>query len=185
MRALTHREQKTVRFGGLALAGYLVLFAGLQVCGFISNKHAEYEGLLTEARTLKQKVILYRSKAEHASKLMQTYQMDPVKLERATVLAQASAAIQRAAMGGGVQIGPVRESPARPSSKELGSIQLEAMGPVPALLKFVQQTRSLGFPLIIDSMQIGSEPNRPGPIKLNLTLVILDFDQWNPEKTHV
>jgi hypothetical protein len=184
MRALTQREQRTVRFGGLALAGYLVLFGGLQISGFISKRHAEYQGLLTEAHNLRQKIILYRSKAEHASKLMENYQMDPVKLDRATVMAQASAAIQRAAMGGGVMIGPVRESPARPSSKELGSIQLEALGPVPALLKFIQQTHSLGFPLIIDSMQIGSEPTRPGPIKLNLTIVILDFDQWKPEQTH-
>ena len=184
MRALTQREQRTVRLGGIALAGYLVLFAGLQIWGFISKRHAEYQGLLSEARTLRQKIILSRSKAEHASKLMESFQMDPVKLERATVLAQASAAIQRAAMGGGVQLGPIRESPARPSSKELGSIQLEALGPVPALLKFVQQTHSLGFPLIIDSMQIGSEPTRPGPIKQNLTIVILDFDQWKPEQTH-
>jgi hypothetical protein len=184
MRALTQREQRTVRFGGIALAGYLVLFGGLQIWGFISKKHADYEGLLSEARALRQRIILYRSKAEHASKLMESYQMDPVKLERATVLAQASAALQRVAMGGGVMIGPVRESPARPSSKELGSIQLEALGPVPALLKFIQQTHSLGFPLIIDSMQLGSEPTRPGPIKLNLTIVILDFDQWKPEQTH-
>lgn len=184
MRALTQREQRTVRFGGIALAAYLVLFGGLQLWGFISKRHSDYQGLLTEAHTLRQKIILYRSKAEHASKLMESYQMDPVKLERATVLAQASAAIQRAAMGGGVMIGPVRESPARPSSKELGSIQLEALGPVPALLKFIQQTHSLGFPLIIDSMQIGSEPTRPGPIKLNLTIVVLDFDQWKPEQTH-
>lgn len=184
MRALTQREQRTVRFGGLALAGYLVLFGGLQIWGFISKRHSEYQGLLTEAHSLRQKIILYRSKAEHASKLMESYRMDPAKLDRATVMAEASAAIQRAAMGGGVMIGPVRESAARPSSKELGSIQLEALGPVPALLKFIQQTHSLGFPLIIDSMQIGSEPTRPGPIKLNLTIVILDFDQWKPEQTH-
>jgi hypothetical protein len=106
-------------------------------------------------------------------------------LTRASVLAQASAAIQSAALGGGVAIGPVRESPARPASSELGSIQLEAVGPAPALLKFVQQTRSLGYPLMIDSMQVGSEPSRPGQVKLNLTILVLDFDQWKQEKPHV
>jgi hypothetical protein len=58
------------------------------------------------------------------------------------------------------------------------------MGPAPALLKFLEQTHSLGYPLIIDSMQIGSEPSRPGPLKLNLTIIVLDFDQWNLEKRH-
>src|SRR5260221_9584353 len=144
MRALTQREQRTIRLGGIALAAYLVLFGGLQVWGLVSKRHAEYQGLLTEARTLRQRVILYQSKAQHAQKLMESFQMDPVKLARETVLAQASAAIQRAAMSGGVQLAPVRETPARPSSKELGSIQLEALGPVPALLKFVQPNHSLG-----------------------------------------
>ena len=116
---------------------------------------------------------------------MESFRLDPSKLNRESLMAQASAAIQTAALGGGVQLGPVRESPGRPSSKELGSIQLEAAGPVPALLKFVQQTHSLGYPLVIDTMQIGSEPTRPGQLKLNLTILILDFDQWKPEKPHV
>ena len=58
MRALTQREQRTVRFGGIALAGYLVLFGGLQIWGFISKKHADYEGLLSEARALRQRIML-------------------------------------------------------------------------------------------------------------------------------
>jgi hypothetical protein len=115
---------------------------------------------------------------------MESFQMDPVKLTRDTALAQASAAIQRAAMAGGVAIGPVREAPARASTKELGSIQLEAAGPAPALLKFVEQTHSLGYPLLIDTITISSEPMRPGQVKLNLTFVVLDFEQWKPEKTH-
>jgi hypothetical protein len=183
MRALTQREQRTIRLGALGLGAYLILFGGLQVWNFIANKHAEYQQLLAEASNLRQKAILYQSKAQHAQKLMESFQMDPVKLTRETVLAQASAAIQRAALGGGVQIGPLREAPARPSSKELGSIQIEAAGPAPALLKFVEQTHSLGYPLLIDTIQISSEPSRPGQVKLSLTFVVLDFDQWKPEKS--
>jgi hypothetical protein len=184
MRSLTPREQRTVRFGAAALGIYLVLFLGYQAWTVLAQKHTEYRRLLTEAQGLREKVRLYQSKVDHIQKLMDSYRMDPARLTRATVLAQASAAIQSVAQGGGVQIGPLRESPARPSSKELGSIQLEAAGPVPALLKFVQQTHAIGFPLIIDSMQIGSEPSRPGQIKLNLSIVVLDFDQWKQEKPH-
>jgi hypothetical protein len=185
MRTLTQREKRTVRLGGIGLGIYLVLFCGMQIWSFLAQRNADYQKLLSEARLLRQKVSIYQSRAQHAQKLMEAFRMDPAKLNRESVLAQASAAIQTAALGGGVQIGPVRESPGRPSSKELGSIQLEAAGPAPALLKFVQQTHSLGFPLVIDSMQMASEASRPGQVKMNLTIVILDFDQWKPEKPHV
>jgi len=184
MRALTQREKRTVRIGGIGLAVYLVLFGGLQVWTFFSKKRAEYNQSLGQVHDLRRKVDLYQGKIQHTKKLMESFHMDPARMTRESVMGQASAAIQRAAMGGGVAIGAVRESPARPSSKELGSIQLEAMGPAPALLKFLEQTHSLGFPLIIDSMQIGSDPSRPGPLKLNLTIIVLDFDQWNLEKRH-
>ena len=185
MRALTQREKRTVRIGGIGLAIYLILFGGLQVWTFLSNKRSEYRQLLAQARDLRHKVDLYQGKIQHTRKLMENFHMDPAKLTRESVLAQASGAIQRAAMGGGVAVGSMRESPARPSSKELGSIQFEAMGPAPALLKFIEQTHSLGYPLVIDSMQIGSDPARPGPMKLSLTIIVLDFDQWTLEKRHV
>jgi len=185
MRTLTQREKRTIRLGGIGLGIYLVVLCGMQVWDYLAKKNADYQQLLTQAQGLRRKIDLYRGKVQHIQKLMAGFQMDPAKLERASVIAKASAAIQTAALGGGVQIGPLRESPARPSTKELGSIQLEAAGPVPALLKFVQQTHSLGYPLIIDSFQVGSEPSKPGQVKLNLTIVILDFDQWKPEKPHV
>jgi hypothetical protein len=185
MRPLAQREKRTIRLGASALGIYLVVLCAVQGWNFVARKHAEYRRLLTEAQSLRHKVELYQSKAKHIQKLMEDFRMDPAKLARASVMGQASAAIQSAALGGGVQIGPVRESPGRPSSKELGSIQLEAAGPAPALLKFVRQTHSLGYPLIIDSLQIGSEPSKPGQIKVNLTIVILDFEQWKQEAPHV
>jgi hypothetical protein len=184
MRTITQREKRTIRFGATALAAYLVIFGGVQVWKGLSKRHADYQQLLTDSQNLRRKVQLYQSKVKHIEKLMEGSHLDPAKLTRPLVLAQASAALQKAAVGGGVAIGPVRESPARPDTKELGSIQLEAAGPAPALLKFVQETHALGYPLIIDSMQIGSEPSRPGQVKLNLTIVVLDFDQWQQEKPH-
>lgn len=174
-----------MRLGAAALGIYLLIFAGVQVWGALAIRHLEYEKLLTDARNLRQKVELYQSKVEHIQKLMQGFQMDPSKLARPSVVAQASAAIQTAALSGGVAIGPIRESPGRPTTKELGSITLEAAGPAPALLKFLQQTHSLGYPLVIDSLQIGSEASRPGMVKFNMTIVILDFDQWKQEQPHV
>jgi hypothetical protein len=185
MRPLAQREKQTVLLGAAALGLYLVILCAVHGWNFVARKNAEYRQLLAEAQSLRHKVELYQNKAKHIRKLMEDFRMDPAKLARTSVMGQASAAIQSAALSGGVQIGPVRESPGRPSSKELGSIQLEAAGPAPALLKFVRQTHSLGYPLIIDSLQIGSEPSKPGQIKVNLTIVILDFDQWKQETPHV
>jgi hypothetical protein len=38
-----------------------------------------------------------------------------------------------------------------------------------------------GSPLIIDSVRISSDPRRPGNVKVSLTIVVLDFDQWKEE----
>ena len=60
-------------------------------------------------------------------------------------------------------------------------MQLEGAGPVPAVTAFLHRLDTLGFPLIVDSVQLSPEP-RPGMLKLNLTIIILDFDQWKKEE---
>ena len=96
-------------------------------------------------------------------------------------MADASAAIQKAATTGGIKLGPVRESPARASNKELASMQLEGIGPVAGVLGLLSRLESLGYPLVVDTVQITPQ-NQPGSVKLSLTIVILDFDQWKNEK---
>ncbi len=248
MRKLTPQEKRTIRLGAGALAIYLLVFCTLQGSKYFGQRRAEYQGLVKQAQILRTEIGGYRAKCEVTQKLMDGFKMDPLKLARPAVVVQASAAIQKAAMSVGVRIGPVREMPGRPANRELASLQLEATGPLPSLLKFLHQTESLGFPLIIETLQIGSDQNKPGgpggpggaggprgaamggrpgmggppdmgglprmggppgmgglpgmggppgmgglpgmggpplPIKLNLTIVILDFDQWKKEASHV
>jgi hypothetical protein len=99
-----------------------------------------------------------------------------------SLVAEASAAIQKAASSGGIQLGPIRESPARTSSKELASMQLEGTGPIPAAMGLLHRLQSLGYPLIVDSVQITPDATKPGMVKLNLTIIILDFEQWKTEE---
>jgi hypothetical protein len=182
MRPLSEREKRTVWFGVIGLSVYLLLFCGLQLWKALSRHRAEYLQLLSEAQTLKTKMQLYEDRTATIRKLMEGFQMDPAKLSRTTVVAQASAAVQNAARTGGVQIGVVREMPGRTSNKELAAIQLEAMGPVPGLLRFLHQMESVGYPLVIESCQIGSDPAKPGPLKMSLVIMILDFDQWKKKE---
>ena len=176
MRTLTHREKRTLRFGSVGIAIYLVLFGGFKVWKFFERQRTDYRRLVTEAQNLKLEVKRYAGKIAVTKKLMETFRMDPAKLTKATVVADASAAIQKAAMQGGFQLATLRESAARPSSQELVSIQLEGSGPVQATMGLLNRLETCGYPLIIDSAQISTDPMKPGQSKLSLTITILDFE---------
>jgi hypothetical protein len=181
MRPLTPREKRTVRLGTVAVAIYLVCFCGLQAGKYLAKRRQAYQALMHQAAELKQEIRLYEDRIVTTRKLMEEFRLDPAKLSPVTVVAEASAAIQKSAMGSGVQLGQVREAPGRPSSKELASIQLEAVGQVPAVMGFLKRLESVGFPLIVDSVQLTSDM-RPGQLKMSLTILVLDFTQWKKEE---
>ena len=183
MSTLTDRERRTIRIGATAIAIYLVLFLGLRVWKQLETRRSDYQKLVKDAQSLREEFRPYENRTLLVEKLRETFHIVPPKLSKATVVAEASAAIQKTATSGGVQLGPIRESAARPSAKELASMQLEGIGPVPALLTFLHRLETLGYPLILDSVQISSDPTKPGMIKLNLTIIILDFEQWKSEET--
>lgn len=182
MRALTDQEQRTIRIGVVILSLYLALFYGVQGWRHLETRRAEYERLVQRAQQARQELRSYEKKALVLERLKHTYQLDPRRLPKATLVAEASAAIQKAATAGGVQVGPIRESPARASAKELASMQLEGIGPAPAVMGLLARLERLGFPLILDSLQITADAAKPGVVKVNLTIVILDFDQWKAQE---
>jgi hypothetical protein len=185
MRALSPQEQRTIKFGVFIVVLYLVLFFGFQGWRAMDARRRAYGDLVREAQVLKQQSKVYQDRALVLKKLMEEFRMDPAKLSRTTLVAQASAAVQNAARAGGVQVGPMREGAGRTSNKEAASIQLEAMGPPPQLLKFLHQLEGTGYPVVVDSVQLGSDANRPGPMKMSLVIVVLDFEQWQkPEGTN-
>ncbi len=175
---LTDRDRRTLKFASIGLVVYLALFVGWRGFSTLNQRREAYVRLQREATDLRVKLELYESRAIRLQRLMEAHQMDPSKLNRTTLVAQASAALQQSAMQGGVQLGPIRETLARAAERELGTIQLEANGQVPALLGFLHRLRGLGFPLVIDGLQFTSEPTRPGMIKLRLGLILLNFEQW-------
>jgi len=176
MRPLTPQDKRTIRIASVVLGIYLVLFGGYKFWKFFENQRTDYRKLVAEAEGLKQEVKRYEAKIAVTKKMMESFHMNPAKLTRTTVVAEASAAIQKAARDGGFQVGTVRESPARNGGKELSSIQLDGSGPVQATMGLFSRLETCGYPLIIDQTQITADPNRPGQIKLSLTIIILDFD---------
>jgi hypothetical protein len=182
MSTLTDRDKRTLRLASVGIAVYLVLFFCFQGWKYGEKKQAEYRKLSVEVQTLKREIQRYEDKALVVQKLMDNYRMDPMKLSKATVVAEASAAIQKAASTGGVLLGPIRETPVRSASREMASMQMECVGPIPVMMSLLYRVEHLGFPLIIDSVQLTPENNKPGQVKLNMTIMILDFEQWLKEE---
>ena len=178
MRPLTSSEQRTIRIAAIGLAVYLGLFGAVKIGQYFQHRRAAYLQLVADAQNLRRELQPYEDKVAVVKKLMQNFNLDPARLSRSTVVAEASAAIQKAASGSGIQVGPIRESPAQPAAKALGTIQFEGTGQVSALMALLNNLPALGYPLLVDSVAIASEPTRPGQIKLSLTIIVLDFEIW-------
>ena len=179
---LTDRDRRTLRWAALGLGLYLALFFGWKTLDYLGRRRAEYAKLRSESAALRLKFELYHSRSVRLKRLMESFQMDPAQLKRSTLVADSIAALQQTATQGGLQLGPIRETLSRGSDRELGTIRLEASGQVPALMTFLHRLRSLGFPLVIDSLQFSPEPQRPGMIKVSLGLILLNFEQWEDKE---
>lgn len=182
MPQLNAREQRLLRFAVIGIAMYLALFGGLKLWRHLEARQAKYVQMLTDANRISRQIRPYENRVLLAEKLKDTYHIDPRKLSRASVVAEASAAIQKEAKDRKVGFGPIRETPARASGRELASMQLEGSGPVSGVLEFLQRLPALGYPIIVDAVQLTPE-NKPGNLKVSLTVVILDYEQWKTEET--
>jgi len=177
MRPLTDREKTLVRFAAAAIVIYLALFYGVR---WLGQKRADYRALADEAQTLRLQVRPYADRVLLVKKMMDDFHFDPARLNRETVVSDASAAIQKAAKSGGLALGPVRESPTR-AGKSLATIQMETTGPVPAVLTFLAGLNRVGFPVVVDSVQFTANNSQPGQLKITLTIIVLDFDRQKGE----
>ena len=182
MQPLSDRDKRAVRLGSLALAIYLVFFGGYRLLTVLEKSRNQYLNLVREAQNIHRALVAQENKVLKVEKLRKLFEMDSTKFTKTTLVGQASAAIQTAAMSSGLMVGPIRESAGRSGSKELSTIQLEISGPAPAILTMVQKLPTLGFPLFLDTVQLSQDPTKPGLTKLNLTIVVLDFDHWKNEE---
>jgi len=183
MRPLTDREKLIVRCAIAGIAIYLMLFYGVR---WLGEKRAEYRALDKEAQSLRQQVQPYEDKVLVVQKLMDQFHFDPARQKRETLVSDASAAIQKVAKSGGLQLGPIRETPTHGTGKSLATIQMETSGQVPAVLTFLAGLNTVGYPVVVDSVQFSADNSRPGQVKINLTMLILDFSQQKssePTKT--
>ncbi len=182
MPALTEREKRTVRIAAIGISLYLVLFIGFRAWQKLEAGRASYQQLLERVQREQQDVRMAENKVLLFEKLTNAYHLDPRKLPKETLVAEASSALQNAARQGGFQLGPVRETAGRSNGRELSTIQFDGFGPLPAALTMIHKIQTLGYPVLIDSLQVSQDPTKPGMLKVNATVVILNFDQWRTEE---
>jgi len=184
MRTVTDHEKRLIRRATIAIAIYLAVFCGFKMWQSMHHRRTEYVQLVKDAKDLKLKVEKYQVRADVVKQMMQDYHLDPAKLSRATIVGEASSAIQKAAASSGVGFSTVRESNSRGTGDEIATMQFEGAGQVMAVTGFLKRMETLGYPLIIDSVQITTGP-QPGMMKLSLSVVILNYENWkNPEANH-
>ena len=161
MRTLTPSEKRTIRLATIGLSIYLVLFGGVKVWRWLNQQRTDYLETVAEARQLKSEISQDTDRAALVKQFMDDFQLQPATLSTNTVVAGASSAIQKAITSGGLQPGPIRESAGRSARKEIASIEFEGTGPVAAVMTLIHRLPLLGYPIVIDSLQITADPMRP------------------------
>ena len=182
MITISPREKRTIRYATIGISVYLLLFYGIQLVNKMERSRNEYRQLETDIQRMQYDFETYQEKLAKLDKLTRELRVKPSQQSKNSLAAEASSAIQKLALGKGIQPGPIRETPPRPSNKELATIQLESVGPIPAVLQMLNDLHQLGYPLIIDTVQISVDPTKPGMVKANLTIILLDFEQWKKEE---
>lgn len=178
MRALTEREKRLIRIAAVLVSAYLLLFYGIRGLKSLEEKRSEYLQVREEGEALKMKVLSEKLKAERLRKLRESLRIDLEGLREDTVVGEASAAIQKAAQAQGIQLGPMKETRGRSLSKEIASIQIEGQGATQAAAQFIASLKSIGYPLVLDSIHAKKNPQKPARVSFTLNVVVLNYGAW-------
>ena len=178
MNKLTASEKRTIRYGAALVAIVLALLIGLKLCHFFGGLRSHYRVMVTQARQLRVDAKMEKDEAAIVKKMMTDFHLDPATLTTNSAVADANAAIQTAARNGGIAVEAIRETAGGTTPKELATIQFQGAGQPAAVVMLIRQLPLLGSPLVIRSLQLTADPMRPGQVKINVTLSVLNFDEW-------
>lgn len=178
MRSLTDHEKRTIRIATVGLLLYLGALYGPRAWRHLTSGGVRQTTLVREVAAFERDLVPYENRLLRLEQLKTETRLASNHLPNLQLVAEVSAAIQNAALSRGVKLGPMRESAGRPSAKELASVRLEALGPLPALLGWLGTLENLGFPLVVDTLQLEADVRQPNVLKLNITVIIVDLEQW-------
>jgi hypothetical protein len=178
MAQLTARDKRTLRIAAIGLAIYLIVFLVFKWWKSSEKAGEGFGQLLARAQREQQEARRQENDLLRFEKLCDTYGFDPRALPKETLVAQAATAIQNAARQGGIKLGPVRETPGRSDARELSTIQFDGAGQPASVLALLHKLQTLGYPLVIETLQFSQDAKQPNMLKVNVTLQILNFEHW-------
>jgi hypothetical protein len=181
MRTLSEREKRTIRIGAVLVAGYLAIFYGSKGVRILEEKLAAYRSRVQEADDLKVAVLRETNKGVALRKLRESLRVRPEELREETVVGDASAAIGKAAQAAGIQLGPTKETRASAArAMEIASIGIEGQGSISSAIGFIHGLREIGFPIMMDSVQLKASPGGVGQVAISMNIVVLNYAAWQP-----
>ncbi len=172
------RDKQTIRVAGIAIGIYLALFFAVKGWKTVERHQTEYRQLLSRVQLEEKEIRTYENRILLFEKYRDAFRLDPSLLPVESLVAEASSAIQTAAGDDGIILGPMRESSARNSGREIATIQFDGSGPVAGVLGLIQKLQVIGFPIIIDSLQLTPDAAKPGIVKMDASIIILNFEFW-------
>ena len=178
------REKRTLRRASGLLIVYLVAFFGWKVLGFLETKRGDYAEAKLSLLNVTSDILREQEKAKRLERLKENFKFDPKELSAETAVGEARAKIMHAAATCGVGVTKSREIQMQVSTKELGTIQIDGSGATLAVLRLLHGLKGLGYPLLIDRLQLDPMPKKPGIVHLALTVTLLNFEGWKPEEAH-
>lgn len=178
---MTDHDKKVIRFACIGLIAYLAIFYGRGAFSGLEAKRAAYMNARNEAKEFHKKLKPYETQLLLLEKLRKDRQINLEELNSDTLVADASTAIQIAANQCGVALGPLQETPSRGDASTLTMFRLSGEGPIDGVVNLIYTLRRIGFPLIIDSLNLDGGEFGGDTQKFDLELRIIDYNNWQPQ----
>jgi hypothetical protein len=171
---LSPRDKRTLRLAALGLAVYLVAFYGFQGLRFLEGLRRSDDELRAQLRVLELDRRRAATRRVQVEKLRRALHVEIERLEPESVVAGALAAIQRSAQAHAVDVESSREvSAGGPSATSRARLEIHGAGLASAVLRFVAELDTLGYPLAADHMTLTASASKPGGVEMSLHVVVL------------
>lgn len=173
MRTLAARERRTLKLAGAFLAIYLLALGATKGWRALDAAHVELAVLEQEALALETEQLRAAQRLRELEQLRTRWSAATTGLDTATVVAGARAAIENAARQLEVQLGPSRESSGSHDGRPAHLIQFEGVATVAATMTLIHTLGTLGYPLAVHRLQLGTTGQEAGKVKLGLQIAVL------------
>ncbi len=178
MAKLNAREQRIVKWALVLVPLYLLLFYGLAGVRALEEQRKEFGNIQLEAEEVELRITKEAKKYKRLKRMREEWSLHLKELNTATLVTSAREAVQSAASKCGVGLGNSQEMGRGNNNDLLRVIQMQGSGKTEAVLRFLYLCPRLGYPLLLDNLQIKGVPGKPGRLTLTFSLAIVNTDRW-------